>query len=93
VGAAHRGKLAVEGTATSVRLRRADGSPYGRVAEPQTLEVRAKAFSALRNLGFREGEVRAVLAQLQSEGGLEAGTIEAWLRAALARLRRVGSRA
>jgi hypothetical protein len=84
--AAHRGKLAIEGTATAVRCRHADGSPYGRVVEPQALEARARTFAALRRLGFREGEVRAVLAQLERQGELTAATTEQWLRAALARL-------
>jgi hypothetical protein len=84
--AAHGGKLLVEGTSTSVRFRHADGSSYGRVAEFQALDVRAKTFSALRNLGFREGDVRAVLARLGDEGELAAGTLEQWVRAALARL-------
>ena len=84
--AAHRGQLLIDGTATGVRFRHADGSPYGRVLEPQALEARAKTFRALRGLGFREGDVRAVLAQLEREGGLAAATTEQWLRAALARL-------
>jgi hypothetical protein len=84
--AAHRGRLVIEGTSATVRVRHADGSLYGRVVAPQALDVRAKTFSALRNLGFREGNVRAVLAQLEDEGALAAATIEQWLRAALARL-------
>jgi hypothetical protein len=84
--AAHRGRLAIEGTATTLRVRHADGSPYGRVADPQAHEARAKAFAALRHLGFREGDVRAVLAQLDRQGELTAATAEQWLRAALARL-------
>jgi hypothetical protein len=84
--AAHRGQLLIDGTATTVRFRHADGSPYGRVVEPQAIEARAKTFGALRSLGFREGDVLAVLAQLGREGQLAAGATEQWLRAALARL-------
>jgi len=91
--AAHRGQLLIEGSATSVRFRHADGSRYGRVLDPWALDARAKAFAALRNLGFREGEVRAALAQLQSEGELAGGTVQQWLRAALARLTPRRSRA
>jgi len=84
--AAHCGELLVDGPATAVRFRHADGSPYGRVVEPQALEARAKTFRALRGLGFREGDVRAVLAQLEGDGELAAATTEQWLRAALTRL-------
>ena len=84
--AAHRGQLLIDGTATAARFRHADGSPYGQVLEPHTLEARAKTFRALCSLGFREGDVRAVLAQLQREGELAAATTEQWLRAGLARL-------
>jgi hypothetical protein len=92
--AGHRGVLVIEGPATTVRVRHADGSIYGRVAEPQALEAQTKVFSALRNLGFREGAVRAVLAQLESEGqgAGAAATTEQLLRAALARLTRPRSR-
>jgi len=84
--AAHRGQLVIEGTATAVRFRHADGSPYGQVLDPQGLEARAKAFRALRGLGFREADVRAALARLQGDAELAAATTEQWIRAALARL-------
>jgi len=84
--ALHRGAIVIEGTATAVRFQQADGSEYGRIGEPQALEAQTKVFSALRGLGFREGAVRAVLAQLQGEGGLARATTEQWLRAALAGL-------
>jgi len=90
--AVHRGQLVIDGGAPAVCFRHGDGSPYGSVLEPQTLEARAKIFSALRNLGFREGEVRAVLAQLQSEGEFAAGTLQEWVRAALGRLTPTRSR-
>jgi hypothetical protein len=84
--AAHGGQLVIEGTATTVRVRHADGTEYGRAVRPQPLDAQTKVFSALRGLGFREGEVRAVLAQLLTEDELAAATTEQWLRAALARL-------
>jgi len=90
--AAHRGQLVIEGTATTIHVRHADGSPYGRVVEPQLLEARAKVFSALCGLGFREGDVRVVLMRLQDEGELATATTEQWLRAALARLTRPRAR-
>jgi len=91
--ASHRGQLTLEGTSTSVRFRHADGSLYGRLLDPHCLEAKTKTFSALRNLGFRETEVRAVLAHLQSEGQLASAPTEQWLRAALASLTRRRSRA
>jgi hypothetical protein len=90
--AAHRGQLVIEGTSATLRVRHADGSLYGRVQDPLALQARAKTFSALRNLGFREGDVRAALAQLENEGKLTAATIEQWIRAGLARLTRSRSR-
>ena len=85
--ATHRGQLTIDGaSATTVLFQHADGSTYGRVADPQALDARAKAFAALRGLGFREGEVRAVLVRLGEEGELATATVEQWLRAALARL-------
>ena len=71
-------------------MRHADGSDYGRAAQSrsqvQALETHAKVFSALRNLGFREGEVRAVLRVLQTDGALREAPFERLLREALARL-------
>jgi Holliday junction resolvasome RuvABC DNA-binding subunit len=84
--AGHRGTLVIEGTAKTVRVRHADGTEYGQVLQPRALEAQTKVFSALRNLGFREGAVRAVLTQLRDEGQLAAATTEQWLRAALGRL-------
>ena len=84
--AAHRGQLMIEGPARAARFRHADGSLFGRVMDPQAVEARAKAFRALRGLGFREVDVRAALAQLDKEGECAAATTERWLRAALARL-------
>jgi hypothetical protein len=57
--AAHRGELVVSGSVSAgVRFQHTDGSDYGQVPEPSAVEVHAKAFAALRGLGFREGEIR-----------------------------------
>ena len=91
--AVHRGKLSMEGSsAAAVRFRHADGSAYGRAIEPQSLDAQAKTFAALCHLGFREAQVRTVLARLREETDLAGATTEQWLRAALARLTRSGSR-
>ena len=71
----------------ALRVRHADGTEYGRSVQPQLLELWAKVFSALRHLGFREGQVRAALEQLQREPALAQTSFDSLLRAALARLR------
>ena len=85
--AAHRGELAVIGSvSTGVRFRHAGGSEYGQVTKPRVAKTQAKAFAALRRLGFRESDVRRVLADILdgSRGG--APDIESVLGDALARL-------
>ena len=85
--AVHRGELVIEGTAAhEVRFLHADGSPYGAVLDPAASDAQAKVFSALRNLGFREKEVRTVLGALREDATtqqLETGPL---LRLALERL-------
>jgi Holliday junction resolvasome RuvABC DNA-binding subunit len=85
--AAHRGELLVAGSVSAgVRFRHADGSDYGQPLEPRAAEVQGKAFGALRGLGFREGEIRRVLAGSCKRGdGLEAN-VERIVRDALAKL-------
>ena len=85
--AAHRGELVVEGSvSTGVRFRHADGSDYGQVLEARAAEIQAKAFAALRGLGFREGEIRRALADSGSRGNERATNIERVVRDALSRL-------
>jgi hypothetical protein len=75
--AAHRGELLIERDAHGgVRFRHADGTQYGHPLEPKALDVQAKLFSALRGLGFREREVRAVLAELQADAELRDASLE-----------------
>jgi hypothetical protein len=86
--AVHRGQLLLERSSVgALRVRHADGSEYGSVTAPQALQTHAKVFSALRNLGFREGEVRAAFRQLETESALGEPTFDRLLRAALAQLR------
>jgi hypothetical protein len=90
--AAHRGQITIDRSESgALRVRHADGTEYGRNVRPQLLELRAKVFSALRHLGFREGQVRAALEQLQREPALTQTSFDSLLRAALARLRSPGS--
>jgi hypothetical protein len=90
--AAHRGVLLLDRSEDgALRVRHADGTEYGRSVQPQALELRAKVFSALRHLGFREGEVRTALEQLRREPA-EQTSFDGLLREALDRLRRSGAR-
>jgi Holliday junction resolvasome RuvABC DNA-binding subunit len=79
----HQGRLLLERLPDgSLRARHADGSEYGSAVEPHALDLRAKVFSALRNMGFREGEVRTAMEQARSDGDFAQV-----LKEALARLR------
>jgi hypothetical protein len=85
--ATHSGSLLIEKDPQGgVVFRHADGSVYGAALQPQALAARAKLFSALRHLGFKEREVRVVLAELRAEPGLEGGSLQDELREALRRL-------
>jgi hypothetical protein len=86
--ALHRGELSIQGTATNPTFRHADGSEYGQVARHRALDTHAKVFSALRGLGFREAQVRAALAELQTRDALRDASAELLLRAALQLLTR-----
>jgi len=85
--AANRGELVVTGrVADEVRFRHADGSDYGSALDPRRADVRAKAFAALRNLGFRESEVRGALARVGESLAEPTPSLECLLREALAHL-------
>jgi RuvA, C-terminal domain len=87
-GALHTGRLCTEGDADTLRVFHADGRAYGQPQRPRGIEVQTKVFSGLRNLGFREGEVRTVLAELGQRAELREASAEQWLRDALRRLHR-----
>lgn len=88
--AIHRGQLIITGTgANDAAVLHADGTLYGALANAQTTAIVAKVLSALRGLGFREGEAKAVLSELSARSpGAHAApaTPEALLREALLRL-------
>jgi 5-methylcytosine-specific restriction endonuclease McrA len=85
--AAHRGQLVVESDAhVGVRFRHGDGTEYGHALQPQALDVSAKLFSALRGLGFREREIRSVLAELRKDNDLRDASISHLLRESLRRI-------
>ena len=54
---------------------------------PRVVDAQAKVFSALRHLGFREGEVKTVLAELRCDAELHGASVEHLLREALRRIR------
>jgi hypothetical protein len=86
--ATHRGELVIEPSrAGSPRFRHADGSTYGHAVAPRVVDAQAKVFAGLRHLGFRERDVRAVLAELRADDELRDATAERLLREALCRIR------
>jgi hypothetical protein len=85
--AVHTGALVIEGLSPeSLRFYHADGTPYGQPTDPQALDVQAKVFSGLRNIGFRESEARAVLDQLRQDPTLACLGVKELMRAALERI-------
>ena len=87
--ASHRGELIIETTAAGLVFRHADGTPYGDAVTPTSIDAHAKVFSALRNLGFREREARAVLTELRKDPDLRQAPTDQLLREALGRVRRM----
>jgi hypothetical protein len=85
--AVHRGHIVVECVGDGAfQFRHADGSEYGSPKlMPTIAEARAKAFQALRSLGFRETESRRALEVVVKRAG-NAVTTESLLRAALREL-------
>jgi hypothetical protein len=90
--AAHRGELLIEnGREGAFRFRHADGGVYGDPIKPRLVDAHAKVFSALRQLGFRECEVKSVLDELRANAELGGAPVERLLREALCRIKRLAS--
>lgn len=85
--ASHRGDLIIEGTASALRVRHADGTPYGQPVAAGPAEAYAKVFAGLRHLGFRERDVNAILNELRADPGLADAAPNVLLREALCRIR------
>jgi hypothetical protein len=86
--AIHRGELLIEREPDGALVfRHADGAAYGDPIDPRLIDAHAKVFSALRHLGFREGEVKEVLSALRADGELDGASVERLLREALCRIR------
>src|SRR5690606_37874677 len=87
--ATHRGQLHIErGLQGALIYRHADGSAYGHSLSPERIDAQTKVFSALRHLGFRELEVKSVLAELRGDAALAQATVNELLREALCRIER-----
>jgi len=81
--ALHAGRLVAQGTPSSgLRFRHADGTAYGRAPSPELSDAGAKAFTALRGLGFPEKIARSAVTHALSSLPHSA-TAEQLLRAAL----------
>lgn len=89
--ALHRAELQISGTAATLRFRHADGRTYGDLPAP-TETVQTKVAAGLRGLGFREAEVRAVMADLREREDLAGAEPQRWIREALQRLHRPRAR-
>jgi hypothetical protein len=86
--AVHRGELLVEHEREgSIMFRHTDGGAYGNPTAPRLIDAHAKVFSALRQLGFREGAIKAVLSELRDDAELGGATVERLLREALCRIK------
>jgi hypothetical protein len=86
--AVHRGQLLIDRDSEgATSFRHSDGTAYGSPMAPRLIDAHAKVFSALRQLGFREGEVKTVLAELRSDAELHGASVEHLLREALRRIK------
>ena len=82
--ALHDGKLMVEGSAaTGLAFRHAAGTPYGALPSASAAGVQARAFQALRGLGFGEREAKQALNHCLDVSGTD---LEAVVRHCLERL-------
>ena len=81
--AIHAGKVVSEGTSSVLTFLHADGTAYGASPSPASADVRAKAYRALTQLGFRESEAQRALARIPSNANL---TLEQLVRRTLRKL-------
>jgi hypothetical protein len=83
--AVHRGELVIEGSASgALEFRHSDGTRYGSSHVSATAAgVLARAFEALRNQGFRDGEIRRALGSPRVRAESELANV---IRAALLEL-------
>jgi len=74
--ATHHGELVVEGSASGVlTFRHADGTPYGALPAPHSVENSAKVFRALTLMGFRETQAKRALARVPDSSTASLGQL------------------
>jgi len=80
--AVHEGRIVIEGRAPDrLAFFHADGTPYGGAVSADVIELKTKAFQALRHMGFKQTEVRRALDATNSHVGNL--TLESIVRQAL----------
>jgi 5-methylcytosine-specific restriction endonuclease McrA len=80
--AVHQGRIVIEGCASErLEFFHVDGKPYGAIVSPDIVDLKTKAFQALRHMGFKETEARRALDAVETHGG--AMTLESILKQAL----------
>ena len=78
----HEGRIVIEGRASErLAFFQADGTPYGGAVSADVIELKTKAFQALRHMGFKQTEVRRALDATNSHVGNL--TLESIVRQAL----------
>lgn len=65
----HRGLLTVGLKDGAVVAKHADGTRYGDAPAPAAIDIAKDVFQGLRDIGFREGEIRPVLEDIRAELG------------------------
>jgi hypothetical protein len=81
----HAGALQIGGSASAgFTFRHADGTPYGEASRPAGVDAVRQAIVALRKMGFKDSEARALVAAARSAGAPDelAALLLAALRAA-----------
>ena len=83
--AVHEGRIVIEGRASErLAFFHADGTAYGGGVSPDVIDLKTKAFQALRHLGFKETDVRRALDAVKPHVG--SVTLESIVRQALSAL-------
>src|SRR5262245_56170353 len=82
--ALHEGRIVIEGRASErLAFFHADGTPYGGAVSPDMLDLKTKAFQALRHMGFKETEARRALDALKAHADAGSVTLESTVKQAL----------
>jgi hypothetical protein len=83
--AVHAGRIVIKGRASErLEFLHADATPYGGAVSPDVIDLKTKAFQALRGLGFKETEVKRALDSIDTHMGTP--TLESLVRQGLSAL-------